>query len=104
MVTRVAMKGTTLVLVIRNALITPTSNPTPAETTTPRIRVAVGLVPFVVRFRIANAATTPEIATVDPTDRSMPPEIMTKVSPIAMRTMGAQSEMMFPNTALEKKM
>ena len=46
----------------------------------------------------------PESPTAEPTERSIPPEIMTNVSPIAMRTRGTQSEMIFPKTAFVRKM
>lgn len=52
---------------------------------------------------MAKAATTPEKPRVAPTDRSIPPEMTTNVSPMAMRTTGAQSSRTLEKTSLLKK-
>ena len=47
--------------------------------------------------------TTPTKPIIEPIDRSMPPERITKVVPIAAMMMKALSARMWPSTSVEKK-
>ena len=58
-----------------------------------------GCQPTTSRFAI----TTPTKPIIDPIDRSMPPERMTKVVPIAAMMTKALSARMSPNTRVDKK-
>ena len=50
------------------------------------------------------AITTPTKPIIEPIDRSMPPERMTKVVPIAAMMMKALSARMSPSTRVERKL
>ena len=60
----------------------PHTRPTPTHATSPTIVVAAGLIGP--SARRSSAIDTPESAYIEPTERSMPPEMMTTVAPIAM--------------------
>lgn len=51
---------------------------------------------------ITQAEVTPLMARMPPTERSMPPEMMTRVCPAANNTIDPQSVKMFPAVAVEK--
>ena len=50
------------------------------------------------------AITTPTKPIIEPIDRSMPPEMMTKVVPMAAMMMKALSARMSPSTSVETKL
>ena len=52
---------------------------------------------------MASAIATPERPSTEPTERSIPPEAMTKVCPAAISTTGEKSCRMFAAAASEKK-
>ena len=84
-VARVATKGTSRAQFIRAALTRPTPMPIPAQMAVPVISTSVSLSWPLIMPRIANAAMTPASPQTAPTDRSMPPEMITKVSPTASK-------------------
>ncbi len=84
-VARVATNGTSRAQFIRAALTRPMPMPTAAQTRVPTISTSASLSWELTMPRIANAPTTPANPQVAPTERSMPPEMITYVSPTASK-------------------
>ena len=69
----------------------------------PRAIVTAGLNPESFKVRITSAIATPAKPSTEPTERSIPPEAMTKVCPAAISTTGEKSCRMLAAAASEKK-
>ena len=85
----VTMNGSMRPLVISKPCASPNTAPSSSAKTMPMVTTTYGelidvLMPFISRI-IAPAIS----AAIEPTDRSMPPEMMTKVMPTAMMPMKA---------------
>ena len=78
MVPSVVMNGLTL----RNAITRPLASPTAAPAAIPAATPAA-----IPASSMTMAATQPDSAAVEPTDRSKPPPTMTKVMPMAITAM-----------------
>jgi hypothetical protein len=78
MVPSVVMNGLTPSLAMIRPLARPTTAPAPMPATTPATRPA---------FTMTMAATHPDRAAVEPTDRSKPPPMITNVIPMAITAM-----------------
>ena len=74
----VTMNGAILLLVIMRPLINPKTKPAKSP---PKMGTITGKS----GFEANKAATTPATATIDPTDKSIPPVIITNVTPNAKR-------------------
>src|SRR5258708_2562190 len=81
----VATKGTSRAEFSRAAAIRPIPAPIPAQMSVPTMSTRASPLWALIKSRIASAATTPENPVVAATDRSIPPEMITKVSPTASK-------------------
>ncbi len=90
MVPSVTIKGSIPTLAMRKPLSQPASRPAPAATSTPT-RMTETPSPMWGRSAFIDRIISPAMkAAIDPTERSMPPEVMTKVMPTAMMPMKAE--------------
>ena len=85
----VTMKGSMRPLVIKRPCTSPNTAPSTTASSMPTTTAAMGE-PSTSAIAFMNRMTEPAIsAAMEPTDRSMPPEMMTKHMPTAMMPMKA---------------
>src|SRR4051794_30230169 len=88
-VPKVTMKGSMRPLVINRPWASPNSAPSTSASKAPSVTASSGE-PVIGPAQLMNMMTLPAIsAAIEPTDRSMPPEMMTKHMPTAMMPMKA---------------
>src|ERR1019366_1363521 len=102
-VTSVATKGARRALVMSSALIEPTTAPTPAQAKVPTSRDGNSPKWWFSKYWMAYAPTTPDTAMGEPTDKSMPPELMTYISAAAIKTASQKSTSKLVNSLVVKK-